>query len=326
MKDKIKKKNCYLGIAELKSILKQYNKDDLMQLFIECYKANPQLKEYITAKFADEDTVEQILEIYKRKIRFSLFSSIPSGQLDLRVSKKVISDFKRLCKDEKMIIDLMMYFVEVGIDFTNAYGDISESFYSSIENMYRDSIELLNKSKNRELYNLFINRMRVAVDSTCGIGWGFHDALGYMYKDIKWLDIEDIDKDKTIKLKEYIINRLKRRSALPEFAGEISLEEGTISKIIEADEVFLNKMDKQRKDYSNDEETEYISEKTDLEGQLVEFILWQKYCFEMENDYWQYGGTCKKCGSDKLYFKETPNEDFVERIVCKVCGMEYELD
>jgi len=67
--------------------------------------------------------------------------------------------------------------------------------------------------------------------------------------------------------------------------------------IVEADEIFLNKMDKQHKSYSDDEEYNYISEKTGIDMHLVELILWQRCCFEMENDYWQFDGKCSKCGS-----------------------------
>ena len=43
----------------------------------------------------------------------------------------------------------------------------------------------------------------------------------------------------------------------------------------------------------------------------------------MENDYWEYEGECSKCGSDKLYIKEAPNEDFSDQVICKECGTEF---
>ncbi|MCY6354188.1 hypothetical protein [Clostridium sp. ZS2-4] len=44
----------------------------------------------------------------------------------------------------------------------------------------------------------------------------------------------------------------------------------------------------------------------------------------MENDYWQYdAGKCSECGSSKLYIKEVPNEDFADKVICKMCGTEF---
>lgn len=41
----------------------------------------------------------------------------------------------------------------------------------------------------------------------------------------------------------------------------------------------------------------YISsrlEKKGLAKELIELVLWQRYCYEVENDFWQYTeGKCK---------------------------------
>ena len=80
---------------------------------------------------------------------------------------------------------------------------------------------------------------------------------------------------------------------------------------------------KQHRSYSDDEEHGYISQKTGIDTKLIELILWQKFCFEMENDYWQFDGKCSKCGSSKLYIKEITNVDFADMVVCKLCETEF---
>lgn len=97
-----------------------------------------------------------------------------------------------------------------------------------------------------------------------------------------------------------------------------------VSEIMDADEVFLSKMEAKGGSYSNDDEYDFISEKTGYTIEIIELILWQRYCYEMENDYWQYDqGKCSKCGSSKLYIKEVPNEDFADQVICKICGTEF---
>ena len=320
----MKKKEYLLSVAEFKNILKQQSRETLMDLLIESYKATPQLKEYITAKYAGQDTMKQIFETYKNKVHDVFFPENMNAQFKIGEARKAVNDFKKLCTDEKLTIDLMLYYVEMSVEFTNTYGDISESFYSSVESMYQSVIDSINRHKDPEIFNILSKRLKAVVDDTSGIGWGFHDNLGDMYYDIKWLDIKDIDvnENNLQEIKEYISARLKNRNNLPKFDVKLSID-SIICNIVEADEIFLNKMDKQHRSYSDDEEHGYISRKTGIDTELVELILWQKCCFEMENDYWQFDGKCSKCGSDKLYIKEIPNEDFVDMVVCKLCETEF---
>ena len=80
-------------------------------------------------------------------------------------------------------------------------------------------------------------------------------------------------------------------------SNEKNIDE-VISAVIDSDEIFLSKMDLQGFGFSNDDEYNYISERTGYSFELVEFICWQRHCYEMENDYWAYDtDKCSKCKS-----------------------------
>lgn len=323
----MKNKDYLLSITELKDILKQQAKEELINLLAECYKSNDIIKEFISAKYAGADAIKQIFEVYKIKIQNVFSPDRLSGRLMLSEAKKAISDFKKLCNDEKFILDLMLYYVEMGVEFTNTYGDLYEEFYSSVEKMYWSVIEAINKHKDPRMFSVFSKRLKAVIDDTGGIGWGFHDNLNHMYHEIKWLEIGDIDADMSNldKIKGYISSRLVRRTDIPGLAGKPVND--LVAKVIDADEVFLNKMDEQHRSYSNDEEIKFIMKRIDLDFQTIELILWQRCCYEMENDYWQYTeGMCKKCGSNKLYLREVPGEDYTDRVLCKECGAEFSRD
>ena len=141
----------------------------------------------------------------------------------------------------------MLYYVEMGVEFTNTYGDINESFYNSVERMYQSVIERINKHKNPMIFNTLSKRLKAIVDDTDGIGWGFHDGLNYIYHDIKWLDtaIIDVNLEELGKIKAYISSRLEKRKDLPDIAGgKLNIQEITCN-VIDADEIFIDKMDKQ---------------------------------------------------------------------------------
>ena len=320
----MKNKDYFLKITELKNILRQQTKEDLVSLLTQCYKSNDMVKELITAKYGGNNAVKQIFEDYKIKIQNVFFPDRLSGKLMLSEARKAISDFKKLCNDEELILNLMLFYAETGVEATNTYGDLYEEFYSSVEKMYWSVIEAINNHKDSRIFSILSKRIKAVVDDTGGIGWGFHDNLTDMYYEIKWLEIGDIEADagKLGKIKEYITERLAKIADIPELKDKPIND--IVSGVINADEVFLKNMDNQHRSYSNDEEIDFIKKKTDIDYHLIELVLWQRYCYEMENDYWEYPeGKCENCGSGKLYIKEVPGEDYADKIICKKCGTEY---
>ena len=96
----------------------------------------------------------------------------------LSVARKAITDYKKVATSLEGVIELMLFYVETGVAFTNAYGDIDEPFYNSMESMYARTLELIAK---HNLQDRFAARCRKIVDDTAPIGWGFHDALSELY-------------------------------------------------------------------------------------------------------------------------------------------------
>ena len=79
-------------------------------------------------------------------------------------------------------IDLMIYYVERGTEFTCAFGDMDENFYYSLESMFD------NVMKEIDTHNLhkeeFIFRLQKIVENSNDIGWGYYDSLNGMFN--KW--------------------------------------------------------------------------------------------------------------------------------------------
>lgn len=73
---------------------------------------------------------------------------------------------------------MLLYYVECGVEFTNEFGDIDESFYTSVENTYNTALDLM---ANEDILNKFKDRVLKIVNETENIGWGFHDCLGDVY-------------------------------------------------------------------------------------------------------------------------------------------------
>ena len=174
--------------AQLKKVLSDLERDEYIYLITEIAQACPQAREFLTVKFADNENTNEILEKYKEKVKYEFFPKRGFGRLNLREAKKAISDFKKICSDKSMAIDLMLFYVENCVKFTDSYGDISESFYNSAVSVYGQVIKVIN-SGSIELYEIFADRLKYAAENACH-GWGFYDDMISLYYEIVWVEDE----------------------------------------------------------------------------------------------------------------------------------------
>ncbi len=166
--------------SELKSVLSDYEKPELLRLLQELYKLNADNKLFLTARLVEMD-LDELAEPYRESIRDEFNPRRGYPNLSLRAARKALNDFKKACKDPAAVADLMIYYVEQGVICTNKYGDIDERFYNSLESVYANAAELLTNTADAELIEGFRPRMYQIVRQTSGIGWGFHDELNHIY-------------------------------------------------------------------------------------------------------------------------------------------------
>ncbi|MGM0377629.1 MAG: DUF6155 family protein, partial [Bacteroidota bacterium] len=88
------------------------------------------------------------------------------------------SDAKKMGFPPEALADLMLFYVENGVEYTYEFGDIDEPFYTSMENMYRDALELIRAER---LADKFEDRAYHIPEKAEGTGWGFHETLYDFY-------------------------------------------------------------------------------------------------------------------------------------------------
>lgn len=175
-----------LKLNELKNKLKTLDQKELIQLISEIYKVNKDVQHYLSNKFKGEEAIQDLYEQTKKKVNDEFFPERGFGKMRLGEAKKAISNFKKLSLDELKTVDLMLFYVELGTEFTNTYGDIDARFYDSMVSMY-DKV-VIECNKKEEFFDLFKNRLYSIVEESRGIGWGYHDDLGEIYYSIDWLE------------------------------------------------------------------------------------------------------------------------------------------
>jgi hypothetical protein len=169
-----------INLTRLKQYLKDRSQAELVADIAELVQRFPAVKEYYQFKL-DPQAETEIATKYKKTIADEFFPARGFGKARLSIAKKAISDYKKVCDNDAGRIDLMLFYVEQGVKFTLAYGDIDEAFYLSMEGMYEQALSTMKKS---DLENTFKERSRKIVADTSGIGWGFHDTLHEIYEEI----------------------------------------------------------------------------------------------------------------------------------------------
>lgn len=164
-------------LRALKGYLAGRSQAELIADIAELFGRFDGVKDYYQLRLGDEDDGEVVAK-YKALIEKEFFPARGEPRARLAVARKVISEYRKLSPSVGSMIDLMLYYVETGVRFTNAYGDIDEPFYNSMEAMYASAVKLIGEHR---LHADFESRCRRIVTDTGSIGWGFHDTLGEIY-------------------------------------------------------------------------------------------------------------------------------------------------
>ncbi|OLS40717.1 DUF6155 family protein [Bacillus sp. MRMR6] len=181
-----------MKITELKKQLKQFEQKELIELVVEMFKANKEVQDFLASKFLGDEAIEELFHQARKKIKNEFFPDRGDPKLRLAEAKKEITTFKKLTNDEKRTADLMLYYVELGVEFTCTYGDISEGFYSSMVKMFDQVASQCDRDE--ELYKVFSERLENVV-SEAPEGWWFQDALLESYYTIEWVHDEEDEED-----------------------------------------------------------------------------------------------------------------------------------
>jgi len=169
--------------AQIKKAIKDCERDECAEIILEIARSCPQAREFLTFKFTGDNN--SILEEYKKKVRYEFYPPRGYGRLNLREAKKAISDFKKICLDKSMAIEIMLFYVENCVEYTNDYGDIDMTFYNSAISVYGQVINAVNVA-GEDVYKKFARRLEAVITNTSGIGWGFPDGLAEMYNNLVW--------------------------------------------------------------------------------------------------------------------------------------------
>lgn len=177
-----------LKVADVKRYLKDLDNKELVGIITELFKANKPVQDYFAVKINGEAAIEELYARAAEAINNEFFPNRGHGKLRLSVAQKAISDYKKQTGDAEGTTGLMLYYVELGTEFTNTYGDIDLPFYNSMLSIWEKVVEACENDK--QLYDLLSDRLYDVVDKSDGVGWGYHDGICDIYYSLSWLEEE----------------------------------------------------------------------------------------------------------------------------------------
>lgn len=170
-----------ISLPELKKQLKSYKTEELISIIVDCYKLSEDVKKYVHVMLEPEGTTDRLHNEARSKILQEFYPERGEPKLRYGQAKKAITDFNKLCTDLVKTVDLMIYYVELGVKFTNDYGDLDEPFYNSMVSMYFHVAKKINAQEGQGLFRLYKDRLEAIVTNSKDTGWGFYEAMAGIY-------------------------------------------------------------------------------------------------------------------------------------------------
>ena len=167
------KSDKFVKWTDVKKVIVSKDSKELLALIKDLYSLNHQNKTFIQTKYSLIDPIKP----YKEIVEECLYPDPYEKQtLNMSRGKSAISQYRKAVGNPKGILELMVFYVECGNDFTCDYGDITEQFYCSLESMFNKALQTLAKS-DQKTNEEFLPRLQSIVEKAKGIGWGYYDQI-----------------------------------------------------------------------------------------------------------------------------------------------------
>lgn len=168
------------GWTKVKGSLEACSKPQLIELLADLHKVSEEARLFLGGRF-DQSPVA--LEPYMRRLKKALVAdSTYDEDIEWAVADRIVSNYRIASGNNDGIAKLLVAYVYEANQFTLEYGDIDEGYYESMEEIFQKAVDhLLLMERQGEPIASHVEELEDIVDSTSGIGWGYHDALADMF-------------------------------------------------------------------------------------------------------------------------------------------------
>ena len=164
------------GWKKVKQKVENEKKQDLIKLIADLYRESEDVQLFLNSRYLRET-------VSMKALKKSIFKALSpddsyNGNLKWHEAADVVKNYRLASQDQTGVAELMVYYMEVANQFTLDYGDIDEDYYDTAVGWFEKTARYVKALKKKDAKAAdFIERLRNTVDSTEGIGWGYHDGL-----------------------------------------------------------------------------------------------------------------------------------------------------
>lgn len=167
---------------QIKRELRNFEKEKLVSMIMDCYKLSGEVRDYINNLLDPGEAIENLYNKAKSQILHEFFPKHGSTKFKLSHAKKAITEFRRLTHDEGKTLDLMIFYVEMGVGYTHFNRKPGEYFYESMLSMYGKAvIELIGQV---DLYKPYYERLKNIIEDSGHIGGEFQEKLEHQFSQL----------------------------------------------------------------------------------------------------------------------------------------------
>src|ERR1039458_1446731 len=111
-----------LSLSGLKRYLSGRSREELAGDIADLFRRLAPVRDYYQSKIFPLNDSDLRMK-YKKLIEHEFFPDHGFGKSRLSVARKAVSDYRKISDSYEGAADLMLYYVERGVEFTNQYGD-----------------------------------------------------------------------------------------------------------------------------------------------------------------------------------------------------------
>lgn len=161
---------------QLKKHLAALTKEEVIALVLNLYDVKKEAKEYL--EFIVNPDHDAKYREYKQIISNEFYPKRGEPKLRFSICRSAISDFRKLKPQPIQLADLMLFYIETGVEFTVEFGDMWEQYYDTLVTNFDKAMKVITEFG---LIKEFEPRIKKLLKSSEVCGWGFPDGLYDVY-------------------------------------------------------------------------------------------------------------------------------------------------
>ena len=166
-----------MSFNAVKKELKNLEKEKIIAILSDLYKKHKSVREYLDFYVSSDE--DSLLVKYHDKIYEAFFPSRGTN-FKIKDANQALTDFKKFDYGDDLYAELLLFYVETGINFTNVYGELEEGFYRNICKYFNESLTLF---KAEGQLDHLQERAYNVMNNTSDMSWGLHEYISETFND-----------------------------------------------------------------------------------------------------------------------------------------------